>query len=111
MSIIHDGWPHKLDLSGTRVLDLDNESPCFDLRVIKCLGDIVDRPEWHPDNYNEISESCHGSCGSSPKPVEELYPMIPRVIHKYVSDNLDKVLTVGHSRLVGAESVIFNKFR
>ena len=111
MSIVHDGWSDKLDLSGTRMLDLDDEPPCFDLRVIKCLGDIVDRAEWHSDNYNKTSKSCRRSCGASPKSVEYLYPMIPRVFHKYVSDNLDKFLTVGYSCLVGAESVILNKFR
>ena len=57
MSIVHDGWSDKLDLSGTRMLDLDDEPPCFDLRVIKCLGDVVDGTEWHSVNYNETSES------------------------------------------------------
>ena len=93
------------------MLDLDDEPPCFDLRVIKCLGDVVDGAEWHSDNYNETQKGFHRSCASSPKPVEYLYPMIPRVFHKYVSDNLDKFLTVGYSCLVGAESVILNKFR
>jgi len=49
VSIVHDGWTDKLDLSSTRVLDLDDKLPCFDLRVIKCLGDVVDGAEWHSD--------------------------------------------------------------
>ena len=69
MSIVHDGWSDKLDLSGTRMLDLDDEPPCFDLRVIKSLGDVVDGTEWHSVNYNETSESYHRSCGSYPSPL------------------------------------------
>lgn len=56
MPIIHHGWSDKLDLSSTGMLDLDNELPCFDLRVVKCLGDVVDGAEWHPGNCNEITE-------------------------------------------------------
>jgi hypothetical protein len=56
MSIVHDGWSDKFDLSSTRMLDLDDELSCFDLRVIKCLGDVVDGAEWHPDNCKKISE-------------------------------------------------------
>lgn len=48
MSIIHDGGSDELDLTSAGMLDLDDKFPCFYLRVIKCLGDVVDWAEWHP---------------------------------------------------------------
>jgi len=48
MSIVRDSWSDKPDLSGTRMLDLDDKLTCFDLGMFKCLADVVDRTEWHP---------------------------------------------------------------
>jgi hypothetical protein len=66
MSIIRDGWSDELDLSSTGMLDLNDELACFHLRVTKCLSNIVDGAERHPDDYQSDPERCHEFCGSSP---------------------------------------------
>jgi hypothetical protein len=48
MSIVHDGRSDELDLSSARMLDLDDKLSCFHLRMIKCLGDVIDGTEWDP---------------------------------------------------------------
>ena len=54
MTIVHDGWSDELDLSSTRMLDLDDKLPCFHLRVIKCLGNVIDGAERHPDDCQSV---------------------------------------------------------
>ena len=63
MSVIHDSGSDELYLSSTRMLDLDDKSSRFHLRVIKCLGNVVDGAEGHPDNCQESQKRCHGSAG------------------------------------------------
>jgi len=60
MSVIRDSGSDELYLSGTRMLDLDDKSPCFHLRVIKCLGNVVDGAERHPDNCQESQKDVTG---------------------------------------------------